>query len=191
MSEEKKPLAPGVGAEARKLNEAFDKTGVSFHDRAAALAALKSDGREIVFDDAGEPSVLYDNHQMPLSDALLRLGYDRRELVDGRTLPRQGVGASRPGLASKEDFKTVREKLDWIAANGADAWERLPLTGVQSAEVRTKQDWYKLPRAEKVRLTALDPNYFDKLPSAPAVRQHGAFINVEGIERQKAIRGKK
>jgi integrase len=64
-------------------------------------------------------------------------------------------------------------------------------TGVQSSECRTNADWFKLPGAELVRLTNLDPHYFEKLPNGPTVRQHGAFINVEGIERQKAIRGQR
>jgi hypothetical protein len=188
MSEEKE-LAPAVGAEARAINDAFDKTRVTFHNRAEALAAFKV-GREIVSEN-GQLFTRYDGEYLPLSDALLRFAYDSRSHVDGRTLPRQGVGTSRPGLASKADYPDTKSKIAAIAEFGEDWWATLPLKGVGTSEVLTQTDWYRLPRAERVRLTSLDPDYFAKLAPAPKPRPTGAYINVEGIERQKASRGKR
>jgi hypothetical protein len=171
---------------AELINAAFDAAQVRFNDRATALAAFK-EGREIIFED-GQPYTRFDSEYLPLSDALLRFGYDRHELVDGRTLPRTGAGAARPGLASKADFPTVKDKVDFINKNGEDAWARLPLTGVAGTEVKTIADWKRLPLSEKVRRVNADPDAVRKLAPTPTVRQHGAFINTEALERQKAIR---
>ena len=70
MTDVKKPIAPNIGAEARSLHEEFDATGVKFRDRAATLAALKEDGRDIVFDD-GVPTIVYDGELLPLRESLL------------------------------------------------------------------------------------------------------------------------
>jgi hypothetical protein len=188
MSDEKKELIPGLGAEARALNEAFDQTGVKFHNRAEALAAFK-ENREIVSED-GKLFARYDGELQPLSSCLLKFGWDNRQHVDGRSLPRTGAGLSRPGIDCKQNYKTTREKLDYIAANGADAWEKLPLSGPVSNELKTQSDWYKLPRAERVRLTALDPDAFSKLAPAPNPRPTGAFIDHDAIARHKATMGK-
>jgi hypothetical protein len=184
------PLAPAIGAEARAMLAEFDATGVTFHDRVATLAALKEGGRDVVFDD-GTPKIVYDGELLPMRDALLRYAYDNRSACDGRTLPRTGVGTSRPGLAAKSDFTTTREKLDYIGQHGSEAWERLPLKGASTSEVLTREGFLKLPRQERMRRYAADPDVFAKLAPAPKPRPSGAFINVEGIERQKATSGRR
>jgi hypothetical protein len=174
--------------EAIKLNESFDKAGLTFHSRADALGEFRQ-GREITFDQDGEPSVTYDGENLPLSAALLRFGYDRRDLIDGRSLPRNGAGKARPGLASKSDLKTFKEKAEFIKQFGGAAYEALPLVGVQSSEVKTRQDWMKLPRQEKVRRLAADPEAFNKLPNAaPTGRVNGSLINQTGIDKHRAAR---
>lgn len=173
--------------EAQKLNAAFDATGIKFNDRAQALASFK-EGREIVYDESGEPCTRYDSEYLPLSDALTRFAYDRRDLVDGRTLPRQGAGSARPGTLSKADFTDVKSKVEFIREHGEDAYARLPLTGVGTSEVKTRQDFMKLPREEKVRRYAADPECFNKLPSAPTDQIKGSFINHAAIAKQQAIR---
>jgi hypothetical protein len=190
MSEEIKPIAPNIGAEARSLHEEFDATGVKFHDRAATLAALKGDGRDIVFDD-GVPKIVYDGELLPMRDALLRYAYDHRTAVDSRTLPRGGAGTSRPGIDAKDNYKTLSEKVGFINQFGADAWERLPLTGVGTSEVLTREDFLKLPRQERMRRYAADPAVLAKLPSSSGRYMPGqAKVNAEGIERHLASRGK-
>jgi hypothetical protein len=187
MSENEKSITGNINAAANAINQAFDATGVTFHDRAAALAAFK-EGREVVFED-GQPFALYDREFLPLGDALKRFAYDQRQHVDARTLPRTGVGTSRPGIASKADFPTVAEKIAFVNLHGADAWEKLPLTGIGSKEVVTVADFRRLPLAEKTRLINADPDYLYKLKPSPGLPQPGqARINHEAIERQKAIR---
>jgi hypothetical protein len=155
--------------EPAKLNEAFDQTGITFHSRPVALAALKATGSEVVYDDAGEPFTRYDSEYLSLSDALTRLAFDQRETrVDGRTLPRNGAGSARPGIASKSDFTTVKERSDFITKNGFDAYERLPLTAIDSSEIRTQADFLKLPSKERSRRYGIDPDCFAKLPKAEA-----------------------
>src|SRR6185437_10748659 len=121
---------------------AFATCKARFHDNSSALEALKADGREIHFEE-GRAYVNYDSEILELSDALLRFGYDRRELVDGRSLPREGAGASRPGIASKADYTTA-QKVQFISENGLAAWEKLPSSGIGSAEIASKADWYRL-----------------------------------------------
>lgn len=188
MSDE---LNKNIGTRAKAMHADFDKTGVTFHDRVEALAAFKEGGREI-FEEDGQLFTHYDGEsKVPLANALLRFGYDRRDLVDGRTLPRAGVGTSRPGLASKSDYPDLASKLKAISEHGGDWWERLPLHGVSTSETLTRDGWYKLSRAERVRLTAADPDAFSKLAPAPKPRPSGAYINIEGIARQKATSGKR
>jgi hypothetical protein len=178
-----------IGAEARAINAEFDKTGVTFHNRAEALAAFKEGGRAIVEED-GQLFTHYDGEaKVPLANALLRFAYDNRTVCDGRTLPRQGVGTSRPGLASKADYPDTASKLKAIAENGAEWWEKLPLTGVATSEILTRQDWYRASRAERVRLTALDPDYFAKLKPSPFQTMPGsAKINTEALDKIASIR---
>jgi hypothetical protein len=154
--------------QAEAIHAAFDKTGVKFHDRAAALAEFKAGGREIIFDEDGQPHSYYDGEALGLDQSFLRFAYDRRELCDQRTLPRAGAGGGRIGLESKADFTTTKEKLAFIEARGEDAWAKLPLTGVApKGEILTQDDFRKLPLAEKVARTNADPLVFSKLPKAP------------------------
>jgi hypothetical protein len=192
QTEEEKQLA--TIDQPTKLNEAFDKSGIIWHDRAAALAKFR-EGREIVFEE-GEPHVQFDSEILELSDALKRWAYDIRdpELFDGRSLPRTGVGLARPGIASKSDFPTIAEKVAYIQTHGEDSWARLPLTGIgASGEVKTFEDWKRLPSAEKIRRLNADPSVIQKLTKAgsTAGRSNVAYINHELIAKQQSIRGKR
>ena len=172
MSEENiKPLTESEKATA--LNESFDATGISFHSRPEALSAFR-EGREVTYTDGVAHSV-YDGVQMTLSDCLSRFAFDRKELVDGRTLPREGVGTSRPGIASRADLKTVSDRVAYVNAFGAEAFEKLPLQTVDSTELRTFDDWMKLPLAEKVKLTQLDNDIVSKLARTPSSRPNGVW----------------
>lgn len=177
---------------ADALNAAFDQTAIKFHSRADALAQFKGDGqREITLADDGQLYAMYDSEILPLADALKRFAYDDQTGVcDRRTLPRGGVSPSRPGIASKADFATVRDKLDWIATNGGDAYERLPLTPPVSGEVLTKQDYYRLPRAQKAELAAkFGPDYVTTLPSKQDADRPNSqtYINHEALAKLKKI----
>jgi hypothetical protein len=170
--------------EGKVLTEAFDASGIKFNDRSVALAELKKDGREIAYDDDGKPHVHYDSEILPLSDALIRFGYDRRDLCDGRTLPRTGAGTARPGLMSKADLPDFKAKVAFIREHGEEAYARLPLTGVATSEVLTKSDWYKLNRKEKCRRLDADPDAFNRLPSGPPTIP-GALVNRSYVNQPK------
>jgi len=184
--------------QAAVLNAAFDSTNIKFYDRSVALAALKADGREVVFTDDGTARIHYDGEQLDLADALTRLGFDRRELIDGRTLPREGAGTARQGTLSKADFPDVQSRVKFIRENGAEAWEKLPTVNHDTKPVTTREDWYKLSRAEKVRRIASDPHAFSKLPAAPSAANPvtkleqvapGTQVNRAALEHEKKIRG--
>lgn len=195
MSTENTPTPLTQGEQGQILTAAFDACPIRFHDRADTLAAIKADGREVHY-EGGKAYITYDSEILPLEDALTRFGYDRRELCDGRTIPRTGVSSSRPGLASKADYATAGDKAKFISQFGLSAWEDLPLAGVTSSEVTTKADWFKLSVKEKVRRLAADPDAFSKLPEAPQEqktsvdgmrRSAGAKFNDAGLERLKRI----
>ena len=93
----------------------------------------------------------YDGDVLALSKALHRFAHDRRDLADGRSLPRNDEGRGRPGVASRADFKTVAEKTAYIQKHGVDAFERLPATAPVTKEIQTRQDFFKLSTAEKPR----------------------------------------
>lgn len=178
--------------EATALNAAFDATGVKFHDRAAALAAFK-ENHHIEYNEVGTPMTFFDGEHIELRDALTRYGYDSPDGVcDRRTLPREGSGGGRRGTLSRADFTTSAEKSKFIAEHGITAWEKLPSKNTDGQEVVTKQDWYRLSRAEKVRRTEADPNAFAKLPNGtPSIvgsRANGVFINRSAIDKHLAAR---
>lgn len=182
--------------EGLKLSQAFDATEIKFHNRSEALAAFK-EGREIEYDESGEPQTTYDGERLPLKDALTRFAYDAPDgVVDRRTLPREGAGGGRKGTLSKSDLD-LQGKIAFINQFGGEAYERLPSTGVgSSAEVRTKQDALKLPVKERVRRYAADADWFAKLADGPAATvagmtsAGGAKINVVALDKQRRIRGK-
>jgi hypothetical protein len=170
---------------AKKLNKAFDITGLIWNDRAKALAAFKETGTEITYDDGeeGEARAGYDGERnILLSEALKRFAYDKREHIDGRSLPRAGVGAARPGTASKADFTTIKEKVDFINLHGGETYERLVThTPMQSSAVVTQRDFDLLPRSEKVRRISEDETCRAKLPRGVAPTPN------EGKRTQKEI----
>ena len=155
-------------AESAALHAAFDASGLIFHDRAAALAAFK-EGREVIY-EGGKPHALYGGVVQPLSEALAQFGADNRALIDGRSMPREGV-TGRPGNLSKDDFTTVAEKSAWISEHGGEAYEKLPTHRADTSELRTFEQWVKLPLAEKVRLTKIDNDIISKLQATKPARQ--------------------
>jgi hypothetical protein len=172
---------------AASLNRAFDSSALIFHSRSEALGAFKQ-GREIVFED-GEPFALYDGVIQPLGDALAKFGADNRGYIDGRSLPRAGVDASRPGVLSKNGFASLAEKVAYIAEHGAEAFEKLPLQTRDTSELTHQSQWYKLNIAERVRLTSLDPDAFSKLKPGP--KPGGTYINEKALAKELATRGRR
>jgi len=175
--------------QAQKLNEAFDQTGVKFHDRAATLQAITADGREVAYDADGTVRIHYDGEQLSLKDALTRFAYDNRQHVDARTLPKEGAGTARPGTLAKSDM-TLAQKTAYINQHGAEAFSKIPSKNFDTQPVVSRQDWMRLSRAEKVRRLGADPDAFIKLPNATSDQLKGSFINHTALEREKKIRGR-
>jgi len=187
LSEAEKQLA--AIDQPAKLHEAFEGTGITWNNRAEALADFRQ-GREIVYED-GEPQVRYDGEFLHLKDALLRFGYDRRDLIDGRSLPKTGIGTARSGQASKADFETLASKVAYIREFGEDSWAKLPMKApTGNGEVLTQEDFAALPRAEKVRRIRLDPDCNAKLPRSAVGRsaQQG-ITHHEALAKHVASRG--
>lgn len=155
--------------QAQAINTAFDAAGIGFKaKRSDVLAELKNNGeREVAFDKDGNPHIKYDGQILTLSEALHRFAYDRRDLADQRTLPKQDEGRGRPGIASKADFATVAEKTAYIREHGIDAYERLPVTTPKTSEVRFREDFFALPTAEKARRLQETPDIIESLPNRP------------------------
>jgi hypothetical protein len=170
------------------LNSSFDASGIKFHDRSTTLQTLTTD-REISYAEDGTASIHYDGEILPLEAALKRFAYDNRAHVDGRTLPKEGVGTARPGTLSKAAM-TLQEKIAFIKEHGADAFSRIASKSYDTQPVDTRQDWMRLSRTEKVRRLAADPDAFTKLPNATSDQPKGGYINHAALEREKAIKGK-
>ncbi len=186
MSEETQKPAREIGWQATAINESFAKTGIKFTKSNADT--LKAFGRDVVFDDDGRPHVNFDSEILPLEDGLTRWAFDSADgVADRRTLPREGAGGGRVGTMSKSGL-TLAEKLEFIRVRGGAAYEALPLKSAGTFEVKTKQDFYKLPRAEKVRLTGKDPHFFSKLPDAPSDQPKGGYVNHAALAKHRATR---
>ncbi len=171
------------------LQAAFIQTGVTWHDRVAALAAYK-ENHEILIDSKGEASTFYDGVEVPLAEGLSRFARDEKQHVDARTLPRKGSGLDRPNLESKADYPDLKSKAAVIRDRGFDYWQSLPAVSVETSELKTKADWYNLSLRSKVELTEKDPNLFRNLPNGPTSGSltGSAIINHEALAKQKAIR---
>jgi hypothetical protein len=181
-----------IGWQGAAIQAQLDSTNIKFNVPGSEVLARFN--REITFDDDGVPHVIYDKEIVTLADGLTRWAYDNRdpELFDGRSLPRSGAGGGRVGTLSKSDF-TLAEKIAFIKEHGGEAYERLPLkSGGATTEVRSKAEYYRLPRQEKMRLLAKDPGYFERLPNTPAEalggKVNGTFINRAALEKHKAVR---
>lgn len=171
---------------AELLNQAFDASTLTFKDRAGSLAAFKADHDIVANDEDGQLYARYDGEVLPLDEALLRFGLDNRPHIDGRSAPRTGTGGRNVELTKSE--MTTREKVAYIAQNGADAFEKLATKPVETTEVKTRQDFMKLSRQERVRRYAENPNAFVDLPNAVSDQPKGSFINREALAKQQAIR---
>jgi hypothetical protein len=165
----------------------FHKTGIKYTGTdAEVLEKFKATGREIFVED-GIAFTNYDSEILKVEEALLRHAFDAPQgEVDRRTLPR-GASTARPNVRSRAEM-TTREKVDYVNEHGEEAFLKLPSKPVTSSEVKTTEDFRRLPRAEKVRRINEDPDAIRKLAPAPTLRQNGTYINHEAIARQRAIR---
>lgn len=181
----------GQSNEVSALHEAFNATKIRFNDRAVALASFRDGGRrEISFSETGEPRCVYDSQEMSLVDGLIRFAHDRHDLIDARTLPREGA-PGRPGVMSKEDLKTPKDVSDYISAYGGDAYERLPLTSKPTSEIVTFEDYCALPTSEKAKILGkFGANFPATLPrkANPDRPNDQTYINSKLLEKQKKIR---
>jgi hypothetical protein len=177
---------------AKNLNQAFDDSKITYLNRADALGAFKVE-HEISEDENGVLTTTYDGVTASLSDALVKFGLDRRELVDGRSLPRDGVVGRPVPLTSRADLKTIKGKSEYITSFGLAAYEALPRFSEPTSELKTREQWKLLSSKEKSRLIGLDPNVFAKLSSTPNPDRAGkAYTNTAALAKLASIRpGKK
>ncbi len=177
----------GMNSEAKSIHASFDECGITFSDRAEAIAEF---GRAITFDpETGNAEADYDGERLPLSECLKRFAFDRRDLVDGRTLPPNGLGNTRQAPMSKESFNSPSEKVAFINEFGLQAWTALPTKAPASREVVTKEDWRTLSVQEKSRRLRANPRAYDELPSAPKVPSSFAKVNWDLIQKQRVGSG--
>jgi hypothetical protein len=168
----------------------FHESGIRPNvDDSQLLSLLKEGGREIIVED-GNATTVYDGERIEVSQALKRLLIDRREFVDARTLPREGAAGGRSSVTSKADLKTLKDKVAYVNQFGENAYLALPLTGQSTSEIKTFEQFRKLPISEKARLTK-DPDYIYRLkPSEGRYMPGQAKINTAGIAKHLATRGK-
>lgn len=167
--------------EVQALHDAFDATKITWHDRAATLAAFRAQA-EIYKKEDGQLYSYFQGEEMPFHEALVKHAMGNRVEVDARTLPKNTVD-------SKENYVSVRAKVDFIQKHGEDAWSNLPTSSVViPTVVQFQDDFRKLPLAEKARLLNEDPDYVAKLPARPNPNKVGeTYINHELITKQKRI----
>ena len=179
---------------ANKLKESFVKANIfPEKTRAEALAAYRRD-HVIVVDDNGELKTSYNGVFQSLSTALSSYGRtsDGEQFTDRRSLPKDEQ--NQGGIRSKSDFKSIKERTDFISKFGAAAFENLPSRWMPESEVRTRQDFYKLTVSQKSALIKANPNILHELPSQVEPDVHGmsnvagARVNVAGLERDRATR---
>lgn len=168
--------------EVQQLHDSFDKTGITWHDRAATLAAFRAQA-EIYTKEDGQLYTFFQGKEMTFSEGLVKHALGNRVEVDARTLPHNTVD-------SKENYTSVRAKVDYIQKNGEDAWANLPAkSAVIPNVVEFQDDFRKLPLSEKSRLLSEDPDFLVKLPARPSENYvAGAYINKAGLEKLAKIR---
>jgi hypothetical protein len=135
------------------LKKALQSTGIKFYPQHDELKLIL--GTRWSFDIAHDGRVeATDKNTGKIVDfekAVIEFALGKSFLADGRTLKRYVVPEKE---LSKADFATAAQKAQFIARNGVQTWERLPLRPSMPVNVRTMTaaDYAKLPRAEKVKL---------------------------------------
>lgn len=160
----------------------FHESGIRPNIDDSQLLSLLKEGREFTVED-GVAFTVYDGERVAVSESLKRLLSDRREFVDARTLPREGVSGGRPSVASRADLKTLQDKVAYVNLHGENAFAALPLTSQATSEITTFEQFRKLPISEKARLTE-DPGYIYRLkPSSGQYMPGQAKINYEALDK--------
>jgi hypothetical protein len=190
MNNEVKSTVTGLtqSEQATAIHAEFDKSGVVFADRAAALAKLKLD-HPITYED-GVPVTTFDGRQVPLHKAIQRFAQVHRSDgtigVDKATLP----DVPSHGITSKSEFSSTAERAQFISKFGFDEFDKLPLnTPPPTREIVYQDDYFRLSQPEKMALIDLHgPYYATSLPRRPTGQTPGSFINHDLIAKNKAIK---
>lgn len=168
------------------LTAAFDKAGI-VKDRPAALSKFK-EGHSVYADDSGVLYTHYEGHQQELSAALTAWSRTQEGAAfhDRRTLPKseQNVG----GVRSKSELVTTKDKADYIAKHGGQAYERLPTTFVAPSEVKYRDEYYKLSREQKSALVNQGVNASSFPPRPDPNQIAGGRVNREALAKDRATR---
>ena len=171
---------------AAALNAAFDRSGLTYKNRAETLSHFQQD-HEIQYTASGEPETFFNGERQPLHLAL-KANYSEihRDHIDGRSAPRKGA---IDGVSCKADLASFKEKSAFIAKHGIAAFEALPHVNTTPSEVVHLEDFHKLPRPEKVLLITKNPNILRELKPRPTDQIKGSFIDHGKIAKEKALRG--
>lgn len=134
----------------------------------------------VTFDADGVPHA----GQVSLSDALKNYAQVNPHAVASNIAETHDAGQS--SVRSKADLKTVRDRVDYIAAHGELAFARLPATApdTSSGQPTTYAEYLRLPMSERSKLVgqngtawlsklqraASEQSRLDKLSGKPAGR---------------------
>jgi len=188
LSDQNKNDRP-IGWQGDAIAKAIADTNIKYTVTPAEL--LAKFGREVQFDDEGNPHALYDREVLPLADALTRFAADEDGICDRRTLPRS-PGGGRRGVASREDLPDAKAKAAYIAEYGLAAFEALPTKAQPSGELKYQDDFRRLPVAEKSRLIAKHGlKFIESLPARPSDQPFGGYINRDALDKHVKIGGAK
>jgi hypothetical protein len=171
---------------AAALNKSFDESGISFKDRASALASFKANHHITVAED-GQLMTSFNGVRQSLASALGLYGRtsEGEEYTDRRSLPKSEQHAG--GVRSRAELTTVAEKNAFISRFGIEKFESLPSRYMPESEVKTKQDFYKLTVSQKSALIRQNPNILSELPSQAEADIHGMTVIPGGRVNRPAL----
>jgi hypothetical protein len=168
------------------LTAAFDGSGVTFKDKAGALASFKKSHHLIVTDDGIE--TVYNGHRQPLHLAWSQWGRtgEGEQFTDRRSLPKDEQNPG--GIRSKADLPDNKSRVDYINRFGGLAYEKLAINHQPIEETKYRDEYYKLSRSQKVELLkkGVDASSFPPRPDPDQIA--GGKINRTALERDMATR---
>lgn len=133
------------------VTDVFAECGIKFYEPALVEKLARSQF-DLRFADDGSATGLVGGKRVTLKVVLEEIARKHPTLTDGRTTRHLQANEEPPVKA--RDQMSRAEKIDFIDRFGLSAWEKLPAHSVQMTEIRTLQDYARLPVATKTALLA-------------------------------------
>jgi hypothetical protein len=152
--QEKRAQAENEHRELRQkqaVQDAFEQAGVTFYEPALVETLMRSQ-HDVKFADDGTATGLVGGKRVPLKAVIEELARKHPTLTDGRTT--RHLKPEAPLVKPRCEWSQA-EKIAYLNTHSAEEFAAIPLHPVMTVtEIRTAQDWARLPIATKTKFLA-------------------------------------